>query len=170
MMSTMSSKKSGDMFLSDAQILIARVWLGGFVVLLLLLTLQAASGHYDDVMVIESFIWLLPNTFPTLFPIIGILSSSALKTSTLEVRIRRGFVRVVLYLSVFYFILLLVPLLAESRLIPSSLQRSKLLSLSNLWLAPMQGLITATLGAMLIAPLRRGQGSNSQEKNDNDQS
>ena len=122
------------------------VWFTGAAVLFLVMILQTMFDHYGSEAE-EAWGWLLPGILPTLSLIIGVLVMDALGKSA-RAAVVDGFMFWTAFgLSVFYLLMVALPILMQpvARLEPLVLLRQ-----SNLWLAPMQGLVSAALAAFFV--------------------
>ena len=131
--------------MSSAKRRLSVVWFAGAALLSLLMVAQTIFGHYADAA--EAWSWLLPGIVPTLSLIIGVLVVDALGKGAADRHVDRFMFRVALGLSVFYLLLVAVPVLAQPF---TELAPGELLELSNLGLAPAQGLVSAALAAFFV--------------------
>lgn len=120
----------------------------------MLLIVQSVFGFYgfDKNSVREVWSWFLPNILPTLSLIIG--SMFAFGHTQSSEKISRMASRFCCFLSLGYLLTLgltmfLIPLPHELG-IKVFVNRLEFLKSSSLWLAPFQGLVTATLGSVLV--------------------
>lgn len=111
------------------------------------LVLAACLGGYYGPDFAWVWAWLLPTIMPTLSLIVGVLVVEALRTPEPNRRVSRFLFRLAMGLSIAYLGLVLVTFLAQPY---SSLDPPKLLEQSQLWLAPLQGLVTASLAAFFV--------------------
>lgn len=132
---------------------LAVLWFCGAGVLFFLMLSQTILGRYGDKSS-EAWSWLLPTIMPTLSLMIGVLVMDALgrgiKIMEVDVFLfKLTFGLSSAYLAAVLLIVLLQPL--------STLSPFELMSQSNLWLGPFQGLVAAAMGAFFVkAPPRRG--------------
>ena len=122
------------------------LWFSGAGFLFILLLLQTLLGRYGEGPE-EAWAWFLPTVMPTLSLMIGILVSEALAKDSEKALVDRfvyklAFVVSLVYLTVVSLTIFLSPF--------SSLGQLELMTMSNLWLAPFQGLATAALGAFFV--------------------
>lgn len=146
----------GTMLLSAARNRLAALWLIAAAMLFLLLIAQSLLGHFEDKSQ-KVWSWALPTIMPTLTLMISALGADALKPDEPQLSVRRGFFHLAFLTSIFYLFLVTACLLVEP-LTPLNLL--DLLQTSNLWLGPLQGLVTAALGLLFFT--RRGPVENSQ--------
>jgi len=123
---------------------IATVWLSfSAVIFILFVAWTLGSSKFDD-KASEAWNWLLPTIMPTLSLIIGILVVDLNSSSDSE-RMVDGFIyRIALGLSLFYLTLIFT-ILIFSGTFPDAL--FDVFAKSNLFLAPLQGLTSASIGA-----------------------
>jgi hypothetical protein len=122
------------------------IWLGGASLLLLLVFLQIAFGHYgtlDDSGGRRAMQWLLPTVSPSLGLVVGVWAKEARnKPVKPELVGRRIFqftwIASLAYLGFILLAIVLQPLVPVAPLV--------LLDESNLVLAPLQGVIGALIG------------------------
>ncbi|MCI5138576.1 MAG: hypothetical protein D3922_09220, partial [Candidatus Electrothrix sp. AR1] len=133
---------------------LAIIWFCGGGGLYLFLIFQSAFGFYggDEKSIREVWGWFLPNILPTLSLIIG--STFTFRHTQSTEKISRMAARFYYFLSIGYLLTLgltiyIVPIPHELG-IKLSINRIEFLKSSSLWLAPFQGLVTATLGSGLI--------------------
>ena len=125
---------------------LATVWFIGAGLLFVLLLLQSIFGKFGD-KASEAWYWLLPTIMPTLSLIMGVLVSDTLgsvKTNTVDqFMFRLSFFLSIAYMLVVSLTILLSPFSEQPPL--------ELMNLSNLWLGPFQGLVSAALGAFFVS-------------------
>lgn len=123
---------------------LATIWFIGAGIVFVLILLQTIVGMYSGN---ESKVWgwFLPTIIPTLSLMVGVLVSDALHGARGEERQIDPFIyRLSASLSIAYFIVVLLTFFLGQLLSETPL---KLLEMSNLWLAPLQGLVIASLAA-----------------------
>ena len=125
------------------------IWFAGSGFLFALLLLQTISGQYGSE-AREAWGLILPTFVPTLFLIIGTLIADATGSVDPEasVTVDRFFFRLADFLSIAYLATVILTILLSPF---SRLSQLELIKLSNLWLAPFQGLVTAALGAFFVS-------------------
>ena len=130
------------------------VWFTGAGILFALVLLQTIFGKYLDRSG-EAWAWLLPTFMPTLSLMLGVLvadSLSKVETKNSEETADQFVFRLSFFLSIAYLAVVILTILLG----PFFEQSSKkplldLMKLSNLWLAPFQGLVSASLGAFFVS-------------------
>ncbi len=128
-----------------AKRVLATVWFLGSAVLVILVLVQTMMDHYGN-KTSDAWGWLLPTYMPTLSLITGVMVADAVKRQPSEPVDPFVFLLASVISGVYLFIVLLTILLAPF----SSLGEIKLMSLSNLWLGPIQGLVTAFIGVFFV--------------------
>lgn len=138
--------------ISQCKYRLAAVWLAWFILLLLLLILQTAFGRYGshagDLKASEAFGWFLPTIVPTLSLVIGVLVSDARDHSKDVKLVDQRMYRLSMVLSVCYLLVVSLTFLIDPFTNWSQLQ---LMNLSNLWLGPLQGIVSATIGVFFFS-------------------
>ena len=135
----------------------AKIWFGGAGILIVLLIAQSFGTVYQG-HIAEVWSWALPTVMPTLSLIIAVLKSSALEKDdnqdSKQPKVKRRFYFVALWLSVFYLTLVVGSVLAAP--IMSYLHTEEdftnfdAMKLSNLWLAPIQGIVVGCMAALFF--------------------
>lgn len=122
------------------------LWFIGFLILLIVLVIQSLFGKYGA-KVEEAWAWFLPTVTPTLSLIIGVLVLDAAAARGTDKEIEPFIFRLAFGLSAVYLALVALTVLFQPF---SSLSALDLMRRSNLWLLPLQGLVTAALGAFFV--------------------
>jgi hypothetical protein len=158
-----ASSHSGDLLsLDKARWRLAAVWFPvcGFIIVLLIG--QSMGGVYgNDTQRVWG--WALPNFLPTLALMLSVFAADALKPHANDTMfVRKNFCMLALCLSLFYLSVFLLSILAQPFLPwfrgPEEAgveARIQLLETSNMWLAPLQGLVVISLGVLFF--LKEGQ-------------
>jgi hypothetical protein len=142
--------------LEKARWRLAVIWFpcGGLIFLILIA--QSIGGAYGD-QVQRAWGWALPNFLPTLALMVSVFAADALKPSTgTAIYVRKNFCSLALSLSIFYVLVILISLVGQlfagqvSDAPDLTTARLKLLEMSNMWLAPLQGLVVASLGVLFF--------------------
>ncbi len=125
------------------------IWFTGSAIIFALLLLQTFFGKYGAE-VKDAWGLMLPTFMPALALIIGTLvaDSTASDNSEETVTVDRFFFRLSFFLSTAYLLTVILTILLSPF---SQLSLLELIKLSNLWLAPFQGLVTASLGAFFVS-------------------
>lgn len=127
--------------LRAAQRKLAGVWFTGAGLLTLLIVVQSILGKFGAA-ADKAWGWYLPSILPSLSLIVGAVAYRAVRPAEESERVDRLAFRISYGLSIFYLALVSTTLLLEPF---STLTPIELMDLSNLWLAPLQGLTAAAL-------------------------
>lgn len=127
----------------------ASLWLIGGLLILFVLVFQSLMGRYGG-KVAEVWGWLLPTLMPTLTMILTVLGYSALSAALSGVIVRRDFFTIAFWLSAFYLTLVALTILIQPWAATTPDEALALMQMSNLWLGPMQGLVSAVLGVLFV--------------------
>lgn len=104
------------------------------------------AGYYDDDSEL-AWAWFLPSIMPTLSLIVGVLVAEARQPARPHQLVTRLLYTLSFRLSAFYLLLVAVTFLAQPVATISPLD---LLDLSHIWLGPVQGLVSLSLGAFFV--------------------
>lgn len=131
---------------------LAVLWFSFGLALFVLLVLQSISGKFGP-KVEEAWAWFLPTLMPTLSLIVGVLVLDITSPKQRDKRVDPFLFRLAFGLSAIYLVLVaFIPLLQPFTGIPTV----DLMKRSNLWLGPLQGVVTAALGAFFVKGAREG--------------
>ena len=122
------------------------LWFVGAGLVFFLLLFQSLLGHYGE-NVEEPWGWFLPTILPTLSLIIGVLVMDALGKGIKTMMVDRFMFRLALGLSAAYLVVVSLTILMQPF---SALNPVDLMKQSNLWLGPIQGLVSAAIGAFFV--------------------
>jgi hypothetical protein len=142
------------MTLEKGRGILFKIWISGTVLLYIILMIQTLGGALQITaadgpksIAKEIWGWLIPLTFPTISLMIGIAvtadgeeTSHPIKTTTYKIA---------LYLSIFY--LLLLAFLVFGQPLFKTENPLDTISQSNFFIAPLQGLVLASIGYMFSA-------------------
>jgi hypothetical protein len=134
--------------IGPCKVRLAQVWLAGGAVLYCIVLAQSLLGYYGDE-VADAWSWLLPTTLPTLSLIVGVLVADAQREPKKTEQVNRFVFQLAMGLSAFYLTVVLLTLLVQPVI---ELAPPEVMKRSNLWLAPLQGLVAAALGAFYTSP------------------
>jgi hypothetical protein len=101
--------------LETARIKLARLWLMGGGLILLLIFFQSTFGNVYVDHLEEVWSWILPTLIPTLSLIVAVMGANALniaETTQDQIMVRRSFYTITLWLSLAYLFLILATLVA----------------------------------------------------------
>jgi hypothetical protein len=134
--------------LSSCKRRLATLWFGVSAVLFLVVLMQSVFHHYGS-QVEVAWSWFLPTLLPTLSLMVGVLVADAKDKGGRDRSVDSFTYRLGFGVSVFYLIIVMVTLLLQPFAAPAG-EAVDFLKTSNLWLAPLQGLASAALGAFFI--------------------
>ena len=120
---------------------LALTWLVGGALIFLVMVLQSMLGKYEGETQ-AAWEWLLTNIVPTLTLVLGITTLTKPGTQASPEGVRSLFY-ISLAASIFYLLLLALPILLQPLVSATPLP---FLRQSNLWLGPLQGVVTTLLG------------------------
>lgn len=143
--------------LDDVRVKLSRVWLIGSGLIFILLVLQCLLHVYDPVTQ-DVWSWFLPTIMPSLGLIITVLTYTAFEPRLTGSVVRRSFVPVALWLSVFYLSIVALTILVQPFAAKTAADRIGLMKTSNLWLGPMQGLVASALGVLFVSKQKAKEG------------
>lgn len=142
--------------LSWARYRLAIVWfpLSGVIFLLLvLLTFSDAFGNDEQ----KAWGWALPNFLPTLALMGSVFASTAMESKDKrDAVVRVFFFRLAFWLSLFYFLILFIVLLAPvfnellQNGVASPARRLSAMERSNIFLGPLQSFVVGVIGVLFI--------------------
>jgi Na+/H+-dicarboxylate symporter len=124
---------------------LAILWFIGAGVVFVIVLLQSVFDRYAEA-VEEVWTWLLPTVIPTLSLMIGVFVAD-MRGGREDKMVDKFMYNVAFALSLFYFLVILLTIFVQPFTGRSPLD---LLKISNLWLAPLQGLVAASLGAFFV--------------------
>jgi hypothetical protein len=134
---------------------LAKLWFGACAIVFVVLVAQSIGKVYEGRLQ-AAWSWALPNFVPTLALMMSVFTTDALKTyeANNAPQVREPFFKLSFGLSLFYLVLLLVTVLAQPFFLTAGADQKaspvELLEISNLWLAPLQGLVVAALGVLFF--------------------
>jgi len=133
--------------IADSRKRLATIWFISAGLLFILLLFQTIFGVYGD-KAKDAWSWLLPTIMPTLSLIIGVLVADTFSKRSKDEAVDKFIFQLSYFLSAAYLITVSITILLS----PLSNQPPlELMKLSNLWLAPFQGLVSAALGAFFVS-------------------
>jgi hypothetical protein len=125
---------------------LAVLWALVGAVLFIVVVIQSMLGRYGD-RVEDAWKWFLPTIMPTLSLIVGVLVID-FKSSEKIVKVTDGFLFWVAFcLSAIYLAIVALTFFIQPF---TSVPLLELMNRSNLWLGPLQGLTSASLGAFFV--------------------
>lgn len=111
-----------------------------------LLLFQTIFGHFGE-RASEAWGWLLPSVMPTLSLIVGVLVTDGLGKGVKTEVVDRFLFRLSFTLSSVYLFAAVATILLQPF---ATLPPFELMKQSNLWLGPLQGLVSASIGAFFV--------------------
>jgi uncharacterized membrane protein SirB2 len=132
--------------LKNSQRYLATVWIVGASVPFTIVLIQTMNSKYGDKSG-EVWGWLSSNILSTLLLILTVVVADALKQDREVQTVDKFIFRITTFLSIVYLAALSLPLLARPFLQIESLE---LIKQSSLWLTPLQGLLSITLGVFFV--------------------
>lgn len=142
--------------LDTARWRLAWLWFAFGGVIVLYLVAQTFGGAYRAE-VDRAWGWALPNFLPTLALMLSTFSADATDIGAETRRVRRGFFRLTVALSVFYLSLLAATLVGQAFFMDADLAatdivaaRLEFLERANLYLGPLQAAAAGALGVLFF--------------------
>ena len=131
--------------LEAARTTLSYVWFIGAGILFFVLVIQSLLGKFDtDTQQVWS--WFVPCVLPTLSLIISVLGAGALGAGDPR-PLRHGFFALTVGLSAMYLLVLATTIAVASFRSPTV----AILSISNSYLSPLQGVVVAAIGFIFIS-------------------
>lgn len=124
---------------------LATIWFSLSTIVFVLTFVLTIAGYYGDEWE-RVWSWSFATFLPTLSLIIGVLVADTVNQASLPRSVDRFLFRLAYWLSIAYLVVVILTILSQ----PLVEERAELLGKSHLWLAPLQGLATAALGAFFI--------------------
>ena len=132
---------------------LALIWFPSCGLLFFLLVLQSLGGAFEGDLQ-RAWGWALPNFLPTLSLMLSVFAADALHKTESEIRVRKTFLTLSVWLSIFYLVTLLFTVLSQPIVLfynpDAAFSRIEMLETSNLWLGPLQGLVVVALGVLFF--------------------
>jgi hypothetical protein len=148
-----ATTSAGGVSMRAAKRQLAVIWLVGAGLLFLILIGQTIGGVYGGG-VQRAWGWLLPSIMPTLSLIVGVIVSDAQQTGKADPQVDPFLVSVARWFSGGYVALLLATILSQPFASTTPLES---LQTSQLWLGPLQGLVSALMGALFVKQDKSGE-------------
>lgn len=149
-----AAQHTGTVSMRAAKRQLAVIWLVGAGLLFLIVIGQTFGGVYGDG-VQRAWGWLLPSIMPTLSLIIGVLVSDAQQIGKADPQVDPFLVTIAKGFSGGYLLLLMATILLQPFASTTPLES---LQTSHLWLGPLQGLVSALMGALFVKQDKSGEG------------
>lgn len=125
---------------------LATLWISGAGVLFFVVLFQTLMGHYGS-KAEEAWGWLLPTIMPTSLLIVGVLMASAAGSAPQEQTVDAFAFRVAFSISAFYLVVVALTIFYQPL---TAMPPLELMKKSNLWLGPLQGLVSAAIGVFFV--------------------
>ena len=142
--------------LAEARRKLALIWFPFSGALFLLMVVQTFGGAFGD-QEQAAWGWALPNFLPTLALMGSVFASQAIDPDDQTVSVVRVFFfRLAFWVSIFYFLILFIVILAPvvlqmaGREAATATTRLDAMSSSNIFLGPLQSFVVGIIGAMFI--------------------
>ena len=132
---------------------LATLWISGAGVLFFVVIFQTIMGHYGS-KAEEAWGWLLPTIMPTLLLIVGVLMAGAVGQMTKEQSVDSFAFRVAYSISAFYLVTVALTIFYQPL---TTMPPVELMKKSNLWLGPLQGLVSAAIGVFFVKGKSEGE-------------
>lgn len=133
----------------SAQKRIATTWFIGGGILFLIFVLQSVLGKYGDDTE-KAWNWLLPAIMPTISLITAVLVTELSSPNTGKMSdkflYRLAIISSSIYIGILYLVVFLSPFIEGDK------TPLEILETSQLWVAPLQGVVAAILGAYFVKP------------------
>lgn len=139
---------------------LAVIWFAAAVLILFILLLQTIFGKFDPAYVQRAWSWFFPSVMPTLLLMFGVLVTDAAHAAagTSAPAAADPFLfRMTVGISLVYFGILLLVLLAQPFAGASSQERIATLNQSEYFLGPFQGLVAASMGVFFVKHKEHGE-------------
>jgi hypothetical protein len=129
---------------------LALVWFIGSGIAFFILIVQTMGGKYAEE-VTQVWDWFLPNIVPTLTLMVGTFITQAAGKASRTLSVNHFLYHLALWLSVVYLLVLLLPILSLPFVCTEPERMIGFLKQSGLWLTPLQGLVSASLGGFFVS-------------------
>jgi hypothetical protein len=126
--------------------ILATLWFTASGILFFVLFLQTIFGRYGEKS-LDAWRWFLPTIMPTLSLIIGVFVVDTRGKGVRITKINPFLFKLTLGISSAYLVTVLMLFLLQPFATISPLE---LMTQSNLWLGPFQGLVAASMGAFFV--------------------
>lgn len=144
-----------NVLLEEARNKLAKIWFIGSALPFVILVIQSILGKYGE-NVQSAWTWFVPTVFPTLTLMISVIGAAAIKPKEDRI-VRRNFLKITVgvsfaYLAVLSLILFLQPFSPYQDPV-------KLFSVSNYFVAPLQGIVVGALAFLFTSDTSQKPGS-----------
>jgi len=145
-MPSRGKKKDPTVPLYMARWKLARLWLLFSGLIALVLIIQSTLGKYPG-KAENVWSWALPTILPTLSVILTVLGANALEPDDKSVTVRQTFYSLAFWLSLAYLTLVLLTITLDPI---TPYESVELMTLSNLWLGPFQGIVASAIAVLFF--------------------
>jgi hypothetical protein len=130
---------------------LAILWFASFIVLFLIILSQTILGKYDDKFE-DAWNWLTQNTLPTLSLIVSTFVVDVFENQKNEKKVDAFYYKFCFWGCLLYLSVMLLTIFGQNFAYINIKQMTSLdfLKKSNLWLSPLQALISVLLGIFFI--------------------
>lgn len=125
---------------------LAALWFTGAGLLFFVILLQTIFGRYGDRSA-DAWSWFLPTIMPTLSLVIGVLVMDVLNKGNQIKEIDAFLFKLTFSISSAYLVAVFLLFILQPF---TTISPFELMSQSNLWLGPFQGLVAAAMGAFFV--------------------
>jgi cytochrome bd-type quinol oxidase subunit 2 len=133
---------------------LAQLWLiaGGVVFGLLMIMSMTPKFGQEERAVQDAWGWFLTSMMPSLALIVGVLVSDATVAAPQRIKaVSVTHFRLAFGLSAFYLFVVMLTIAASSfPTVPNARRGVEMLRMSQVWLGPLQGLVSAALGIFFV--------------------
>jgi uncharacterized membrane protein HdeD (DUF308 family) len=125
---------------------LAVLWFTCFALLLLTMIVQTVTGHFgkDDT---EAWGWFFPSIMPTLSLMIAVLVGDALRQTVSPTAVDKFMFQLAFSISLLYFVAVGIAIVAG---VNPNVPAVTYMRMSNLWLGPLQGIVSGSLGLFFL--------------------
>lgn len=128
---------------------LAGAWFIGSGILFFILFFQTIFGRYGE-HASEAWGWFFPNVVPTLSLMLGVFIVDALGKGVQTKTVGRFLFRLAFGLSSVYLLVVALTILSLPFVTVKPQEMVEFLRQSNLWLGPLQGLVSASIGVFFV--------------------
>ncbi|MCP4261483.1 MAG: hypothetical protein GY774_28870 [Planctomycetes bacterium] len=129
--------------------IMAVTWFTYSCFLFFVFLLQTILGKYGDY-VTDAWGWFFPTLMPTLSLMLGVFVADALGKKVQIQTVDRFFFRLAFCLSITYLLVVTITFFSLPFVSAKPQEMMNFLKQSNLWLGPLQGLVSASIGVFFV--------------------
>lgn len=127
---------------------LATIWFIGAAILIVTFIMMSISGPFQHEPQ-QAWGWLLPSCIPTLSLVIGCYVAEAGQKTERDRQVDPFLFNIAAWISTFYLAILILTVISLPYAVGLD-KSAEFLQKANLWVAPIQGLATAVLGAFFV--------------------